>query len=248
VADSTPSSSAIAHAPSAHASSEPRWPRTAWAAGDDSPAMLGGALSRAANTPAPMSRRWAIRHAATRSSAVRSAIGTSRTGCAPTNGRSSSAQPNGVTQRSHSSVSDVSATIRRSSPTTSAMPPIPSAPRRVGASWLVNAPIPAYTTAGETSASARYAAPPTSTCAGSAPRKTTSHSATAPTPTAAIAAPNAVRRATTPASTSSRRPDSSSARSARTAPNSPHSAAKTGRKPSRHDSQPPVVSRSCGVP
>ena len=51
-----------------------------------------------------------------------------------------------------------------------------------------------------------------------------------PAPTAASAARNAARRPTTPARTSSRRPASSSARSARTAANKPHTAAKTGRR------------------
>jgi hypothetical protein len=118
----------------------------------------------------------------------------------------------------------------------------------VGASWLVSAPTPAKTSAGELNASARYAAPATSTLAGSAARNVTSQRTNAPTPTARIAATNKVRRPTIPARTSSRRPVSSSVRSARTAANRPQSAAMIGRTPSRHEIQPPVVSRSCGVP
>ena len=61
--------------------------------------------------------------------------------------------------------------------------------------------------------------------------------------TAASAARNASPRPTAPARTSSWRPDSSSARSARTAPKSAHSPAKIRQAPSRHDSQPPVVTQ-----
>ena len=58
----------------------------------------------AGSSPVPTSRRVAIAPAASVSSTQLASSGSSRTsGCAPANGRSSSAQPSGVTQRSHPS-------------------------------------------------------------------------------------------------------------------------------------------------
>ena len=69
----------------------------------------------------------------------------STAGSAPPNGRSSSAQPSGVSQRSQPTVPEVSATARRSRLAATTTPPSSSATRRVGASWLATAPMPAKT-------------------------------------------------------------------------------------------------------
>jgi hypothetical protein len=163
------------------------------------------------------------------------------------NGRRFSAQPSGVTQRSQPA-EEVSAAIRSSSATASTPLPIATAPRRVGAIWLASAPTPANTGIGESSASARYAEPPTPGRPVSRPRNRATHRIAAPAAMPATPARNAVPRVTGPDRTSSARPDSSSVRIARTAAKIPHSPAKIVSAPSRHAAQPPTVSRSCGTP
>ena len=68
----------------------------------------------------PMSRRAAIRAAGTSSSTLAARGSSSTAGCAPVNGRSSSAHPNGVVQRSQPTAPEVSAITRsrNSRPTT----------------------------------------------------------------------------------------------------------------------------------
>ncbi len=68
-------------------------------------------------------------------------------GCAPVNGRSSSAQPSGVIHRSQPTPLEVSASTRSSKARPTIPPPSSSASRRVGASWLASAPTPANTAA-----------------------------------------------------------------------------------------------------
>ena len=129
--------------------------RSACAVGEDSSARRGSALSRAGSIPVAMSRVAAIRAAAATSSTV-AATGRTRTrGRAPLNGRSSSAHPSGVAQRSQPMPSAVSATTlsAKHSPTTA--PPSSSAILRVGASWLAMAPTPAKTGTTDAVASAR---------------------------------------------------------------------------------------------
>ena len=86
--------------------------RSACAVGEDRSPRRGSALSRAGSTPVPMSRLAAIRAASQSSSAALATGRTSTSGCAPANGRSSSAHPSGVTQRSQATPLAVSAITR----------------------------------------------------------------------------------------------------------------------------------------
>jgi hypothetical protein len=103
-----------------------------------------------------MSRRAASDPAATSNSAP-ATPGSSRTsGCGSAKGRSSSAQPRGVAQRSQSTPADGrAATVRSAKAITSTPVASPVAMRLVGASWLATAPTPANTGTTETIASAR---------------------------------------------------------------------------------------------
>ena len=75
----------------------PRSLRSACAVGEESSRRRGCALSRAGSTPVPMSRRGRDPRRRRRAAARLAATGSSSTsGCAPVNGRSSSAQPSGV--------------------------------------------------------------------------------------------------------------------------------------------------------
>ena len=134
--------------------------RSASAVGEREQASRGGALSCAASRPGPMSRRRSIRAATSRRASGRRRAGPAPPAAAPANGRSSSAQPSGVTQRSHQR-HEVSATIR-SSEREGERPRrrSPVASRRVGASWLASAPTPTKTAATAAIASARKAEGP----------------------------------------------------------------------------------------
>ncbi len=101
-----------------------------------------------------MSRLSAIRTDAHSSVTVAASGSSSTHGRAAVNGRSSSAQPSGVSQRSQPAPADVSAITRSSSDRPTNAPPSSSAIRRVGASWLASAPTPTYTGIVETTASA----------------------------------------------------------------------------------------------
>ncbi len=94
-----------------------------------------------------MSRVAAMRAATAVSSTLATSGRRSTSGCAPLNGRSSSAQPSGVSQRRTPRPSTVSARIRSRKRTATTTKPSSSATRRVGASWLASAPIEAHTTA-----------------------------------------------------------------------------------------------------
>ena len=227
----TPSTKANPPIPSSHAASMPFSPRSACCVGEPSRRSLGGALSCAWNSPAPMSRRSAIAAASPSSSAAVTAGSSSTAGCGCANGRSSSVQPSGEAQRSQPRCDDVSATTRRTNATASTALPSPSASRRFGATWLATAPTPTKTGRADTFASARYADPPTGSRATARPTNVASHSTAMPMPIATSAATNAAPRPTAPANTSSCRPVSSSVRIARTAASNPHIAAKMDMKP-----------------
>ena len=132
-----------------------RWLRRASAAGEDSRPSRGSALPRAGSRPLPRSRRAASRAAVPSSSTLAAAGSRSTAGRAPVNGRSSSAQPSGVAQRSQPAPLAVSATARSSRNSATAPPPSSRATRRDGASWLATAPSPANTGITETVARAR---------------------------------------------------------------------------------------------
>ena len=84
------------------------------------------------------------------------AIGRSTTaGRAPVNACISSAQPNGVAQRSHAAPEDVSAATRSTKVAARAAVASPVAWRRVAATWLASAPMPANTAPTPRIASAR---------------------------------------------------------------------------------------------
>ena len=88
--------------------------RSACAVGEESSRRRGAAVSRAGSTPVPMSRRRRSAPRAATSTKV-AATGRARTsGRAPVNGRSSSAQPSGVAQRSQPTPLEVSAITRSS--------------------------------------------------------------------------------------------------------------------------------------
>ena len=155
LAETMPRISAKAPVQLSHTIRPPRSPRSACAIGEESSRRRGAALSRAGSTPVPTSRPAAIRAAAASVSAL-AASGSSRTsGRAPVNGRSSSAHPSGVAQRSQPAPLEVSAITRstRNSPIVAL--PSSSAMRRVGASWLTRAPTPANTGTSDTVASDR---------------------------------------------------------------------------------------------
>ena len=83
-----------------------------------------------------MSRPAAMRAAATSSSTVAAAGSASTIGWAPVNGRTSSAHPSGVAQRSQPAPAEVSAMTRSARNNPTAAPPSSSAILRVEASWL----------------------------------------------------------------------------------------------------------------
>ena len=135
--------------------------RSAWAVGEDSSAKRGAAESRDGNRPLPMSPRFARSATRARTAAAPTASA-SRTsaGRGRMNGSISSAQPSGVTHRSHAAPDAVSATARISSATATAPKPIHIATRRRGASWLASAPTPANTGIGAMIVNASTSEPP----------------------------------------------------------------------------------------
>ena len=182
-----------------------------------------------------MSRRSAIGSESASSSRPVSSGSRITAGRAPANGRSSSTQPSGLAQRSQPAFVAVSATTRTANATASTPNDMASARRRFGAIWLASAPTPTNTGTGDTTASARYAEPPTGSRVAARPTNVASHRTSAPAPIAASDAAIVWRRLTGSASTSSWRPVSSSVRIARTAASSPQTAANSDRiPPTRH--------------
>ncbi len=170
----------------AHAIRLPRWLRSACAAGEDSNARPDPPL-RSGSRPLPMSLAAPSRAASHSSSALATTGSSSTAGRGPANGRISSAQPSGVAQRSQPAAPTVSATTRSRKHSPAAPPAISAAIRRLGASWLATAPMPANTPMTETVARARYAEPATGSPPSANPANSAAHSTSVAAPVAAIA-------------------------------------------------------------
>ena len=126
--------------------------------------------------------------AASHSSSTLATTGSSSTtGRGPANGRISSAQPSGVSQRSQPAAPTVSATTRSRKNSPAAPPATSAAIRRLGASWLATAPMPTNTGMTEMVARARYAEPATGSPANANPANSAAHRITVAIPIAAIA-------------------------------------------------------------
>src|SRR5689334_23464349 len=99
----------------------------------------------------------------------------STAGRAPATPRISADRPSGVTQRNGPAPPVVSATTRTSSAAPTATLPSSRATRLLAAAWLVSAPTPANTAAGDTVANARYADGPTASFVTTNPSQVANH-------------------------------------------------------------------------
>ena len=97
--------------------------------------------ARRASTAAPASRRPARTTESPTVAMISTAMGKSATGRAPVSGRRFSTQPSGLAQRIQLAPATESATRRITNAAARTAAASPLAWRRVGASWLVSAPI-----------------------------------------------------------------------------------------------------------